>query len=232
MYRIVKKKKGGVIKEKVCGVLTDFDLASWTKTLNEDYTKTSQQRTGMPPFMAHGLLDGSDPLHLYRHDLESLFYNMLILATHYEIQLPTKGENGGLRTRQGLKELPYQMWFGQQSYRALALFKQAFFQNLDDLDISPSFEDFRGWLEELHLSFLRGSCSQGIYGEGLALWQHRDGGSEDEVMLKFDDETLGGHVNYSVLINPVPKFKGKLKGLIIRYDPSLPTSTSSAKANG
>ena len=30
--------------------------------------------------MAHGLLDGSDPIHLYRHDLESLFYTTLILA--------------------------------------------------------------------------------------------------------------------------------------------------------
>ena len=51
MYRITKEKnEAGVIEEKVCGVLTDFDLASWTNTLNQDYTKTSQQRTGTPPW--------------------------------------------------------------------------------------------------------------------------------------------------------------------------------------
>ena len=230
MYRIVKKKnKAGVMEEKLYGVLTDFDLASWTKTLNKDYTKTSQQRTGTPPFMAYGLLKGSDPLHLYRHDLESLFYIMLILATHYEIQLPTEGEQGGLRTRQGLEELPYQMWFDQRSYRALASFKRDFIQELDDLDIPPSFEDFRGWLEEIRLSFRRGIRSQGIYAEEeAARRRRRDNGLKDEGAPMFDDETLGGHVNYSALINPARELKGKLKGLIIRYDPSPPTSTSPA----
>ena len=48
----------------------------------------------MPSFMVYKLLGGSDVLHLYRHDLESLFYVMLILATHYEIQPPTKKEGG------------------------------------------------------------------------------------------------------------------------------------------
>ena len=53
-----------IIKGRVYGVLTDYDLASWADRLTNDYTKTSQQRTGTPPFMAHGLLDGSDLLHL------------------------------------------------------------------------------------------------------------------------------------------------------------------------
>ena len=231
MYRIVEKKnKAGVIKKNVCGVLTDFDLASWTKTLNKDYTKTSQQRTGTPPFMAYGLLNGSDPLHLYRHDLESLFYIMLILATHYEIQLPTKGEKGGLRTRNGLRELPYQTWFGQTSYRALSSFKHTFFSNLEPFDISPSFEDFRGWLSDLQLVFGQGICSKVIHTQGLvALRQRQDGGLDTPT---FDHETLGGHVSYSALIDPVRKLKGKLKGLIIRYDPPLSTSTSPAKVDG
>ena len=95
MYLIAKEKnEAGVVEEKVCGVLTDFDLASWTNTLNQDYTKTSQQRTGTPPpHITHGLLDGSDGLHLYRHDLESLFYIMLILATHYKVRAPGEGKN-------------------------------------------------------------------------------------------------------------------------------------------
>ena len=223
MYRIIKKKKkGGVIKEKVCGVLADFDLASWTKTLNEDYTKTSQQRTGTPPFMAYGLLNGSDPLHLYRHDLESLFYIMLILTTHYEIEAPQDGEEGGIRTRD---KRPYGKWFNRQSYQDLASFKQTFFQELDDLDISPDFEDFRGWLSDLQLVFLGGIRSQGVYRER----KRRNGGLNTPV---FDHETLGGHVDYSALINPVRELKGKLKGLIIRYDPPLSTSTGSAQVDG
>ena len=42
--------------------------------------------------------------------------------------------------------------------------------------------------------------------------------SEDKT-ISFDDETLGGHIRYSSLIDPVPRLKGKLEGLVIRYNP-------------
>ena len=85
-----------MVNKQVCGVLTDFDLLSWTASLTGDYTKTSQQQTRTPPYMAHGSLGGVDPIHLYRHDLESLFYIMLILATHYKIVTLGRKKNGGL----------------------------------------------------------------------------------------------------------------------------------------
>jgi len=225
MYRI--------IDGKVYGVLTDYDLSSWVASLNSDYTKTSQQRTGTPPFMAHGLLDGSEALHLYRHDVESLFYIVLILATNYDIHAPTKGVEGGVRTRQEPEELPYQAWFDQPSYKALASFKQTFFSNLEYLNLSPTFEGFRGWLEDLHLSFRRGIRSKQIREEELRSLQRR-GSSEGETIPPFDDETLGGYVDYSALINPVRSLTGELEGLFIRYDPPpppLPVPTGSVRSS-
>ena len=224
MYRI--------IKGKVYGVLSDYDLSSWTASLASDYTKTSQQRTGTPPFMASGLLDGTDAVHLYRHDVESLFYIMLILATHYEIQAPRKGEDGGIRTREGLKALPYQEWFDQPSYKALAFFKQGFFSNLSHLNLSPTFEDFRGWLGTLRLAFRRGVRAKQTHEEDLMFLQQQQDGGED--VPTFDDETLAGHITYSALLGPVRNPKGKLKGLVIRYDPQsspLPTSTDASKTD-
>ena len=228
MYRILKEENAaGVVEEKVYGVLADFDLSSWTKDMNEDYSKTSQQRTGTPPFMAYELLDGSYGLHLYRHDLESLFYTMLILVTRYEIQPLTEKEEGGLRMRQGLKELPYQNWFGEPTYDTLADHKHRFFSKLQDLDLSPDFEDFREWLEELRLSFRLGIHAKENYEDALmALQSRRRGGSEGGVTRKFDYETLDGYAKYSTLIDPVRDLKGRLEGLFIRYDPSLSTSTS------
>ncbi|KAF9647592.1 hypothetical protein BDM02DRAFT_3187837 [Thelephora ganbajun] len=123
-----------IIKGKVYGVLTDFDLASRTAPLMPGYTKTSEQRIGTP-YTAHGLLDGIDALHIYRHDVESLFYVMLILATHHEIETPGKEGSGGVRTRRGLEELPYQEWFDQSSYKALASFKQTSFSRLGELNL-------------------------------------------------------------------------------------------------
>jgi hypothetical protein len=230
MYRIIKQMNdAGVAEEKVYGVLADYDLASWTRSLTPDYTKTSQQRTGTPPYMAHGLLDGSDSLHLYRHDVESLFYIMLILATHHEIQAPEKEKNGGVRMREG--ELPYRRWFDQPLYEDLASFKQTFFLKLNDLDLSPSFKDFRGWLTDLRRSFRQGFRSREDYKDELDQLK-RDGGSEDGTTPTFDDETLGGHIRYSALIGPARKLRGKLEGLIIRCGPPPPPSTGPAKADG
>ena len=213
MYRMVKGK--------VVGVLTDFDLASWKEDLDSNYKPTSQQRTGTPPFMAQGLLDGSEPLHLYRHDLESLFYIMLILATRYEIKPPTKNGGGGLRPRQGLKELPYQGWFNQESYETLAFLKRGYLMGIrTNLNLSPAFEGFRGWLENLRMAFRVGLRSKEIHKDELmALGECQNGESGDETTPEFDDETLGGHVRYSTVINPARRLGGKLKGLIIRYDP-------------
>ena len=215
----------GVTEKKVYGVLTDYDLSSWTASLTPDYTKTSQQRTGTPPFMAHELLDGTDTLHLYRHDVESLFYIMVILATQYEIRTPKEGEDGGVRVRQGLKRLPYQAWFDQPSYEALARFKQAFLSGFGDLDLSPDFEGFRDWLDDLRLAFQVGTQSKRIHQSVLNRWQ-RDGASGGRVIPTFDDETLAGNIHYSALVDPVRNLKGRLKGLAIRYDSSPPVATS------
>ena len=232
MCRIIKKmNEAGVLEVKeVYGVLTDYDLSSWTASLTLDYTKTSQQTTGTPPFMARGLLNGTDALHLYRHDVESLFYIILILATHYEIEAPEKGKGGGVRTRQGFKVLPYQAWFDEPSYEALASFKNTFIEDFRYLNLSPIFEDFRGWLGDLRKYFRRGIRSK------LA---HKDeeeecgpGGSEGRVIPTFDEETLGGHVNYSALVGPVGNLTGELKDLVVRYlPPPLPASTDAAKAD-
>ncbi|KAJ3850795.1 hypothetical protein EV368DRAFT_84189 [Lentinula lateritia] len=62
------------------GVLNDWDLAMWLD--KRDGISTSQVRTGSHPYMAHEqhLPDWEGP-HQYRHDVESLFYVILLLAT-------------------------------------------------------------------------------------------------------------------------------------------------------
>ena len=70
---------------------------------------TPQQSTGTPPYMAYGLLEGADPSHLYRHDAESMFYIMAMLATRYEI----RGEGEGIQIRQEPVKLPFGQWFNQ-----------------------------------------------------------------------------------------------------------------------
>ena len=226
-----------IVKRKVYGVLTDYDLASWAELLSSDYTKTSQQRTGTPPFMAFGLLDGSDALHLYRHDVESFFYIMVILATHYEVRSHRKGETGGVRMRQG--EPPFELWFDEPSYEKLAFFKKGFLSNSRYLDLSPTFEDLRVWLLHLKASFTSGLQMKERHDFQQGMQQHllveTTEQARDEVKpAAFDDETLGGYVTYSALILPARRSTGALKKLVIRYDPPPPlppSSTGVARAN-
>jgi len=104
--------------------------------------------------MAVGLLDGTDALHLYRHDAESLFYIIVILATHYEIQAPKEGEDGEVRMRRG--KPPFERWSDQPLYEVLASFKHTLLLKPGHLDLSPTFGDFRGWLLKLRKSIRRG----------------------------------------------------------------------------
>ena len=210
MYR--RNEKG-----EVCGVLTDFDLSSWTADLAKDYTRTSQQRTGTPPYMACGLLDGLDPSHLYRHDAESMFYIMVMLASRYEIRAP-KGGGGGVQILQDPGELPFDDWFDKPSYKQLADSKRGFLtQARGDLELSPTFEDFRDWLRAIRVSFRKGVIAQQTHGDLVDERMHEKK-RRRKAMPQFDEETLGGHVYYSTLVDPAPKLKGKLKGLVVRYE--------------
>ena len=149
MCRIVKEL-GAEDKVHVYGVLTDYDLSSWTASLKTDYTKTSQQRTGTPPYMAHELLTGTSDIHLYRHDVESLFYIMLLLCARHKFD-PSKKVKWPLVMREG--KLPFGDWFKEPNYAKLGMFKASFFSRMEPIELSPAFEYFRGWLLRLRRSF-------------------------------------------------------------------------------
>ncbi|KAF8900368.1 hypothetical protein CPB85DRAFT_1325700 [Mucidula mucida] len=63
---------------RICGVLNDFDLSSF----RDSTSPSSKQRTGTRPFMAREFHTNPEapPAHLYRHDLESLFYVLFVLV--------------------------------------------------------------------------------------------------------------------------------------------------------
>ncbi|KAJ7883488.1 hypothetical protein B0H14DRAFT_2701921 [Mycena olivaceomarginata] len=69
------------IDGKIYGVLNDFDLSVLQ---DKELRPTSKQRTGTEPYMAVDLLvTGPPPPHLYRFDLESLFYVLAYVVCQY-----------------------------------------------------------------------------------------------------------------------------------------------------
>ncbi|KAF8184768.1 hypothetical protein BJ912DRAFT_494061 [Pholiota molesta] len=81
---------------KIYGVLVDYDL--WLFCKKSKQGPSSRQRTGARPYMAIDLLQPAPTKHLYRHDLESLFYVIVIFVTRY---------HGGEK----IKNPPLQAWF-------------------------------------------------------------------------------------------------------------------------
>ena len=220
MYRVTEEEKGGITERKVYGVLTDYDLSSWTETLNHGYTRTSQQRTGTPPFMAHELLKGTSSLHLYRHDVESLFYVMLLMSARHTIPMGAEEPRVVMRRSRGL---PYRDWFNEQRYYTLGSLKGTLLSDMKELELSPVFEDFRPWLVDLQYRFSVGfKLKPTPVNPRLPVWLTIPAGVE------FDDETLGGHVNYVTIMAPVSYLTGELKGLIIRDPEVRPVHASSA----
>ena len=222
MCRVVEKKsaKGELLERKVYGVLTDYDLSSWTKDLKNDYTKTSQYRTGTPPYMAHELLLETNPIHLYRHDLESLFYIMLLTCGRHTVSdvVDKDGRETGRRVvtrRESVR--PYSGWFGENGYASLGKNKYYFLSERGAIGLPSPFGDFRPWLEHIQFIFSVGLRRRGDYKMQQEKPQYFGMAVGDPI--PFDHETLGGAVSFSSFIEPVRQLTGDLEGLTIRYDP-------------
>jgi len=211
---------------KVYGVLTDDDLSSW-KELETGYARTSQQRTGTPPYMAQELLKGAKTTHLYRHDIESLFYIMLLICSRHTLGHVKDGASKVAKRQVVMREgkLPYAEWFDARNYASLGRDKMLFFLVMEDIKLSPSFECFHGWLHDLQHCF-----SDGFERKDSHVKEKRAGSSTGG-LAPLNDETLGGHIDYSSFIEPVHLLTGELEGLIIRYRASTVDPTCAAPAD-
>ena len=65
--------------DKIYAVLNDFDLA-----VSADVkSMSSKHRTGTKPFMAIDLIHPDPTVHMYRHDLESMFYVLVWITSRF-----------------------------------------------------------------------------------------------------------------------------------------------------
>ena len=219
MYRLLGKQ--------VYGVLTDYDLSSYTNALKGGYTRTSRQRTGTPPYMACELLMGQNTPHLYRHDIESLFYIMLLTCGRYTFEEVKINKEPTQKMVLRKEAPPYKSWFDQHDYMALGKDKDYFFlSNETPIELSQPFEGFREWLEDIRFCFSQGFRSKVARSNVIPKKRIVEGvgessGGGDPALSLFDDETLGGHVSYSSFIYRIRDLEGDLEGLVIRY-PSDP----------
>ncbi len=185
------------------GVLNDFDLSS----LRSATTASSTQRTGTLPYMAYQLLvndkKGNSPKHLYRHDVESVFYVVLLICCRYRFVVTPAPETP---PRQKVRS-PFDHWY-RLSRAQLKTEKGDFLMGDDSSSptVNSGFTNFQPWIRGLHQLFMKGLSSRKQY----YLFH------EEEEADDFDDETLQDWVSYSSIVKTCGKFAGS--SLVVRND--------------
>ncbi|KAJ3719640.1 hypothetical protein DFJ43DRAFT_1096599 [Lentinula guzmanii] len=184
---MVREKDG-----KKYGVLNDWDLAIWLN--NERDEPTSFIRTGTRPYMAHEQqsVHWKGP-HRYRHDLESIFYVMLLFVCLYS-------DPNEKVPHLEIKESRYEEWHWRDDEflhdKKISVIYAAPFRP----PVTPFFIGFRLWLTELQNRLRRGFSFLGDSRVEAAMQEasqsNTDGDSQSDNLPPFDMETLGGHFSY------------------------------------
>ncbi|KAJ3892940.1 protein kinase [Lentinula edodes] len=190
------------IDGEVYGVLNDFDLSSRVRDM--DKGPTSNQRTGTRPFMSVDLLSPVwEGGHLYRHDLESLFYIMLCLACRYNAPGVPAAEPRA-----------YSKWFNGSDADIFENKTTLLHDSFQSLPIQSYFAGFKRPLRKIYRQ-LRAGYKQRP--ENPSTSEEESDESEDEDLefsqndndLNFDWNTLNRHVSYARMRSVMSSFKGK-----------------------
>lgn len=183
-----------------CGVLNDFDLSS----RRDRKGPSSNQRTGTRPYMAHELhVDNSEPTPLYRHDLESLFYVLLILTCAYDII--EKPQQGSSALTVG-EDLRFYKWISMtDSQLLLEKYALLYAKGVEPPETTKSFMYLQPWVAGLRSLLGHGFSASGqadrdqasvMSSEKLAPWVRKSEAPAPKP-VPFDTETLNGNVTYA-----------------------------------
>ncbi|KAJ3883193.1 protein kinase [Lentinula edodes] len=182
---------------RIYGVLNDFDLSSRIEDLNKNPTFNVVNHTGTRPFMSYDLLNSSWKRgHLYRHDLESLFYIILCLACRYRKPGVPADE-----------PRPFSKWYSGSDKDICGEKCVFLFNPYTDLPIQPYFAGFTSWLWLLFEDFCAGYKQRPIY--------HRSTSKKypeyfyDSEGLRFDWTTLNKCVTYARMRLIMSSFEGQ-----------------------
>ncbi|KAJ4469222.1 hypothetical protein J3R30DRAFT_3214926, partial [Lentinula aciculospora] len=173
------------------GVLNDWDLSSWVNEQRDG--PTSKFRTGTKPYMAHEQHshDWQGP-HRFRHDLESLFYVILLLVCLYPS--PSAKYTAPMSPAQ---DFEYEEWHKQDD--SFLVSKKFHLISAPEWTppVLPFFLGFTMWL--IHLQH---ALRYGFF----ALGKHRDFLRLGKQSKAFDQDTLNNHFSYETVVSTMHRF--------------------------
>ncbi|KAJ3900553.1 hypothetical protein F5879DRAFT_407564 [Lentinula edodes] len=181
------------------GVLNDWDLAIWLKEWKEG--STSKFRTGTKPYMAYEQHSSQwQGPHRFRHDLESVFYVILLLVSLYsspteKVRFPSTGDHR------------YEKWHKQDD--GVLLGQKGNIVRAGDWQPFPQlfFSGFTLWLAALQKNLRRGIFNLENHKHAvLAASQPLRPGRRPPQVPFFDEDTLGGYFSYKKVVMIMHQF--------------------------
>ncbi|KAJ3860489.1 protein kinase [Lentinula novae-zelandiae] len=182
---------------RIYGVLNDFDLSSRIEDLNKNPTFNVVNHTGTRPFMSYDLLNSSwKGGHLYRHDLESLFYIILCLACRYRKPGVPADEPRA-----------FSKWYSGSDKEICGEKCVFLLSPYTNLPIQPYFAGFTSWLWLLFEDICVGYKRRPVYrlSTSKKYLKHSDDGEG----LGFDWTTLNKCVTYARMRLIMSSFEGQ-----------------------
>ena len=157
--------------DNVYAVLNDLDLA-----VSADVKSTSSKhRTGTKPFMAIDLIRPGPTVHMYRHDLESMFYVLVWITLRFH-------------DGQEIADPPLQEWADNDDLLLVAK-KRSFFMSMPPRR-TKQFESFGRCIISMQAMFHDGLWARSRYLSELSV------GSQTSSPVPFANDTLGGLVMF------------------------------------
>ncbi|KAJ3900557.1 hypothetical protein F5879DRAFT_907206 [Lentinula edodes] len=181
------------------GVLNDWDLASWLNTPNE--VSTSKFRTGTKPYMAHEQHSSKwQGPHRFRHDLESVFYVILLLVSLYsspaeKVRFPSTGDDR------------YEKWHKQNDEYLRGKKVDIILNGQWQAFPQPFFSGFTLWLIALQRSLMYGFIGLNVHNATKTdTKQPPKPGRRPRKMPFFDEDTLGENFSYEKVVMIMHQF--------------------------
>ncbi|THV01690.1 hypothetical protein K435DRAFT_654792 [Dendrothele bispora CBS 962.96] len=197
--------------DQTYAVLNDFDLSS---PLPLKGGPTSLQRTGTKPYMSPDLLDTDcntqeAMIPAYRHDLETIFYVILVFCSQYEG--PSK-----VAKKPKVAKKEFSNWFTSPN-QDVAASKRLWITGTREIRPTEFFgEFFEGYLFNLKCCIAGGYCAKDNFLLKSRLYE-RYGGEHPGLFEWF---TLGGTVTYEKFKNIMGEYMGQ--PLLDRYAQPAP----------
>ncbi|KAK0476158.1 hypothetical protein IW261DRAFT_1643562 [Armillaria novae-zelandiae] len=183
--------------------------------------------TGTFPYMAYELFNDDENetpcKHLYRHDLESIFYVILLLCCCCKL-VPTQKSSEHKIVAPRKFPSRFEEWYKSGRNCLLKASKSTIFREIVKASpkLGSGFTDFQPWIDGFAVQFAWGFCLRTRHELGLEDPEDHEPQnavkkiSKPTVMVPFDNETLKDTVSYSAIVNICSKFAGS--ALVVHND--------------